>query len=101
MTTTLIIFNAITTIIIACVVLLIHNSISTHKQILQYFKYEEEFKKCLADTNIWQIQSIKYILIAMCRYIDCIKKEAIREERYEDAKRCQEAIQEMNKLINA
>ena len=37
----------------------------------------------------------------MCRYIDSMKHEAIKEERYEDAKRCQEAIKEMNKLIDA
>lgn len=101
MITALIVLNAITTLVIACVVLLLRQSISNHKQLLAYLKYEEEFKKCIADTNIWYVQSVKYILIAMCRYIDSIKHEAIKEERYEDAKRCQEAIKEMNKLINA
>lgn len=101
MMTALIVLNAITTLIIACVILLLRQSISTHKQIVAYLNYDEEFKKCIVDTNLWYAQSIKYILIAMCRYIDSIKDEAIREERYEDAKRCQEAIKEMNKLINA
>lgn len=101
MMTALIVLNAVTTLIIACVVLLLRQSISTHKQIVEYLNYDDEFKKCVADTNLWYVHSIKYILIAMCRYIDCIKDEAIREERYEDAKRCQEAIKEMNKLINA
>lgn len=101
MITALVILNAITTVIIACVVLLFRQSISNHKQLLSYLNYDEKFKKCVADTNIWYVHSIKYLLIAMCRYIDCIKNEAIKEERYEDAKRCQEAIKEMNKLINA
>lgn len=101
MMTALIVLNIITTIIIALVVLLLYQSISNHKQLLSYLKYDEEFKKCISDTNIWYVQSVKYILIAMCRYIDSIKNEAIREERYEDAKRCQEAIKEINKLINA
>lgn len=101
MITALIVLNAITTLVIAYVVLSLRQSISNHKQFLEYLKYDNDFKKCVADTNSWYVQSIKYILIAMCRYIDCIKHEAIKEERYEDAKRCQEAIKEMNKLINA
>ena len=76
-------------------------SILKQKAILSYLKYDEEFKKCTTDTNLWYVHSIKYLLIAMCRYIDSIKEEAVRQERYEDAKRCQEAIKEMNKLINA
>ena len=101
MITALIVLNAITAVIIACVLLLFRQSISNHKRLLSYLEYDEKFKNCVADTNIWYVQSIKYILIAMCRYIDCMKNEAIREERYEDAKRCQDAIREMNKLINA
>ncbi len=101
MITALIVFNTITTLIIVYAILLLRQSISNRRQILSYLKYDEKFKNCIADTNTWYIQSVKYILIAMCRYIDCIKHEAIKEERYEDAKRCQEAIKEMNKLINA
>lgn len=101
MMTALIVLNAIATIIIVLMAFLLHQSISSHKQLLSYIEYDEEFKKCISDTNIWYVQSVKYILIAMCRYIDSIKNEAIREERYEDAKRCQEAIKEINKLINA
>lgn len=100
MITALIALNAITTLIIAYVVLSLRQSIANHRRLLSYLEYDDEFKKCVADTNTWYIQSVKYILIAMCRYIDCIKHEAIKEERYEDAKRCQEAIKEMNKLIN-
>ena len=101
MITALIVLNTITTLIIVYMVLLLRQSFSSNRQLISYLKHDDEFKKCVADTNIWYIQSIKYILIAMCRYIDCIKHEAIKEERYEDAKRCQEAIKEMNKLINA
>lgn len=101
MMTALIVLNAIATIIIVLMAFLLHHSISSHKQLLSYIEYDEEFKKCISDTNIWYVQSVKYILIAMCRYINSIKNEAIREERYEDAKRCQEAIKEINKLINA
>lgn len=97
----LIILNAITTLIITCMALLLRQSIANNKQLLSFIKHDDEFKKCVADTNIWYIQSIKYVLIAMCRYIDSIKHEAIKEERYEDAKRCQEVIKEMNKLIDA
>lgn len=97
----LIILNAITTLIITCMTLLLRQSIANNKQLLSFIKHDDEFKKCVADTNIWYIQSIKYVLIAMCRYIDSIKHEAIKEERYEDAKRCQEVIKEMNKLIDA
>lgn len=101
MITALIILNAITTLIIACMTLLLRQSIAHNKQLLSFIKHDDEFKKCVADTNIWYVQSIKYVLIAMCRYIDSIKHEAIKEERCEDAKRCQEAIKEMNKLIDA
>lgn len=101
MITALIILNAITTLIIACMTLLLRQSIAHNKQLLSFIKHDDEFKKYVADTNIWYVQSIKYVLIAMCRYIDSIKHEAIKEERYEDAKRCQEAIKEMNKLIDA
>lgn len=101
MITALIILNAITTLIIACMTLLLRQSIAHNKQLLSFIKHDDEFKKCVTDTNIWYVQSIKYVLIAMCRYIDSIKQEAIKEERYEDAKRCQEAIKEMNKLIDA
>ena len=98
MITVLIILN--TTLIVAGMALLLRQSI-VNKQILSFIKHDGEFKKCIADTNIWYVQSIKYVLIAMCRYIDSIKHDAIKEERYEDAKRCQEAIKEMNKLIDA
>lgn len=101
MITALIILNVITTLIIAWAVLLLRQSITNNKQLLSFIKHDDEFKKCVADTNIWYVQSIKYVLIAMCRYIDSIKHEAIKEERYEDAKRCQEVIKEMNKLIDA
>ena len=101
MITALIILNVITTLIIAWAVLLLRQSITNNKQLLSFIKHDDEFKKCVADTNIWYVQSIKYVLIAMCRYIDSIKHKAIKEERYEDAKRCQEAIKEMNKLIDA
>lgn len=97
----LIILNAITTLIVTCMALLLRQSIANNKQLLSFVKHDDEFKKCVADTNIWYVHSIKYVLIAMCRYIDSIKHEAIKEERYEDAKRCQEAIKEMNKLIDA
>lgn len=101
MTIALIILNVITMLIIAWMVLLLRQSIANNKQLLSFVKHDDEFKKCVADTNIWYVQSIKYVLIAMCRYIDSIKHEAIKEERYEEAKRCQEAIKEMNKLIDA
>lgn len=101
MTTVLIILNVIAIFAIAYAVILLRQSISFHKKLTSYLQYDESFKKCVADTGIWYIQSIKYILIAMCRYIDCMKNEAIKEERYEDAKRCQTAITEMNKLINS
>lgn len=101
MITALIILNVIATLIIVYMAVLLHQSIDNNKQLLSCIKREDEFEKCVVDTNIWQIQSIKYVLIAMCRYIDSIKNEAVKEERYEDAKRCQEAIKEMNKLINA
>lgn len=97
----LIILNTIAMLVIAWMVLSLRQSIANNKQLLSFIKHDDEFKKCVADTNIWYVQSIKYVLIAMCRYIDCIKHEAIKEERYEDAKRCQEAIKEMNKLIDA
>lgn len=101
MITALIILNAIATLIIICMSLLLRQSIANNKRLLSFVKHDDEFKKCVADTNIWYVQSIKYVLITMCRYIDSIKHEAIKEERYEDAKRCQEAIKEMNKLIDA
>lgn len=101
MITALIILNAIATLIIICMSLLLRQSIANNKRLLSFVKHDDEFKKCVVDTNIWYVQSIKYVLIAMCRYIDSIKHEAIKEERYEDAKRCQEAIKEMNKLIDA
>lgn len=101
MITALIILNAIATFIIIGMVLLLRQSLANNKRLLSFVKHDDEFKKCVADTNIWYVQSIKYVLIAMCRYIDSIKHEAIKEERYEDAKRCQEAIKEMNKLIDA
>ena len=101
MITALIILNVITTLIIAWAVLLLRQSITNNKQLLSFIKHDDEFKKCVADTNIWYVQSIKYVLIAMCRYIDSSKHEAMKEERYEDAKRCQEVIKEMNKLIDA
>lgn len=97
----LIILNAITTFIIIGMVLLLRQSIDNNKQLLSFVKHDDEFKKCVANTNIWYVQSVKYVLIAMCRYIDSIKQEAIKEERYGDAERCQEAIKEINKLIDA
>lgn len=97
----LIILNAIATLIIIEMALLLRQSLTNNKRLLSFVKHDDEFKKCVADTNIWYVQSIKYVLIAMCRYIDSIKHEAIKEERYEDAKRYQEAIKEMNKLIDA
>ena len=96
MITALIILNAIATFIIIGMALLLRQSLANNKRLLSFVKHDDEFKKCVANTNIWYVQSIKYVLIAMCRYIDSIK-----EERYEDAKRCQEAIKEMNKLIDA
>lgn len=101
MTTALIVLNIIAILAIVYAVILFRQSISSHKKLASYLLYDESFKKCVADTSIWYVQSIKYILIAMCRYIDCMKNEAIKEERYEDAKRCQTAITEMNKLINS
>lgn len=101
MITALIILNAITMFIIIGMALLLRQSLANNKQMLSFIKHDDEFKKCVADTNIWYVKSIKYVLIAMCRYIYSIKHEAIKEGRYEDAKRYQEAIKEMNKLINA
>lgn len=97
MITALIILNAIATFIIIGIALLLRQSLANNKRLLSFVKHDDEFKKCVSDTNIWYVQSIKYVLIAMCRF----KHEAIKEERYEDAKRCQEAIKEMNKLIDA
>ena len=81
MVTALIILNAIATFIIIGIALLLRQSLANNKRLLSFVKHDDGFKKCVADTNIWYIQSIKYVLIAMCRYIDSIKHEAIKEER--------------------
>lgn len=49
----------------------------------------------------WYVPSIKYLLIALRKYIEEMKNQAIKEERYEEARKCNEAIKEMNKLIAA
>lgn len=49
----------------------------------------------------WYIPSVKYLLIALSKYIEEMKKQAIKDERYEEAKKCNEALLEMFKLINA
>lgn len=67
----------------------------------RFIGLEAKFRETAAHISNWQVQSIKYLLIAMARYIDCIKCQAVEDERYEDAKRCQQVIEEMNKLINS
>lgn len=49
----------------------------------------------------WYVPSIKYLLIALVKYVEEMKDQAISNERYEEAKKCNSAIVEMNKLINA
>jgi len=49
----------------------------------------------------WYIPSIKYLLIALSKYVEEMKKQAVKDERYEEAKKCNEALLEMYKLINA
>lgn len=49
----------------------------------------------------WYVPSIKYLLIALSKYVEEMKKQAVKDERYEEAKKCNEALLEMYKLINA
>ena len=49
----------------------------------------------------WYVPSIKYLLVALAKYIEEMRNQAIKEERYEEARKCNEAIKEMNKLIEA
>ncbi len=49
----------------------------------------------------WYIPSVKYLLIALSKYVEEMKKQAVKDERYEEAKKCNEALLEMYKLINA
>lgn len=52
-------------------------------------------------THNWYVPSIKYLLIALSKYVEEMKKQAINDERYEEAKQCNSALLEMYKLINA
>lgn len=49
----------------------------------------------------WYIPSVKYLLIALSKYVEEMKKQSVKDERYEEAKKCNEALLEMYKLINA
>lgn len=48
----------------------------------------------------WYIPSIKYLLIALSKYVEEMKKQAINNEQYEEAKQCNITLLEMYKLIN-
>lgn len=61
----------------------------------------EQFRQELINTENFKIGSHKYTLVAMRLYVENVKNRAVAEERYEDAQRCQQAINEMTKLINA
>ncbi len=49
----------------------------------------------------WYVPSVKYLLVALSKYIEEMKNQAVKDERYEEAKKCNEALLEMYKLINA
>ncbi len=49
----------------------------------------------------WYIPSIKYLLVALSKYVEEMKKQAIKDERYEEARQCNSALLEMYKLIKA
>lgn len=52
MITALIILNAITMFIIIGMALLLRQSLVNNKRLLSFVKHDDEFKKCVADTNI-------------------------------------------------
>lgn len=67
-------------------------------------KSDKSVLEVLKNTNAahnWYVPSIKYLLIALSKYVEEIKKQAIKDERYEEAKQCNSALLEMYKLINA
>lgn len=54
------------------------------------------------DKNLenFKIGSLKYILVGARLYITAIMEQSVADERYEDAQRCKNAINEISKLIN-
>lgn len=75
----------------------IDNSLMTLAQIQSEWA---QFQQQQANLENFKIGSHKYTLVAMRLYVENIKNRAVQDERYEDAQRCQQAINEMSKLIN-
>lgn len=77
------------------------------KQISQLAFYMHQIHQEVAqqryiDKNLenFKIGSLKYILIGARLYITAIMEQSVADERYEDAQRCKNAINEISKLIN-
>lgn len=77
------------------------------KQISQLAFYMHQIHQKVAqqryiDKNLenFKIGSLKYILIGARLYITAIMEQSVADERYEDAQRCKNVINEISKLIN-
>ena len=64
--------------------------------------HQEVAQQRYIDKNLenFKIGSLKYILIGVRLYITAIMEQSVADERYEDAQRCKNAINEISKLIN-
>lgn len=90
---------AVITLLLLKVLGVIYDNRMFQQKIVSMLEADVRFKERVVNANRWFTESMTYTLIAMCRYIDSIKDVAVREERYEDAQRCQQVINEINELI--